>query len=122
LQAAAGVFSLDGQHFDVENNIWLIGDEYEVLVADAAHDAAPIAAAVRKRSVRAILCTPEHNDHQVDPRSPARVAQRELRELVTPLAGAEPARLDARLRERVVAADVLGRAFDVTRRDALAKE
>jgi glyoxylase-like metal-dependent hydrolase (beta-lactamase superfamily II) len=59
----AGVFSLDGEDFDVENNIWLIGDDHEVLVVDAAHDAAPIAAAVGDRSVRAILCTHGHNDH-----------------------------------------------------------
>jgi glyoxylase-like metal-dependent hydrolase (beta-lactamase superfamily II) len=59
----AGVFSLDGQDFDVENNIWLIGDDREVLVVDAAHDAAPIAGAVGDRPVRAILCTHGHNDH-----------------------------------------------------------
>ena len=59
----AGVFSLDGQDFDVENNIWLIGDDHEILVVDAAHEAAPIAAAVGDRSVRAILCTHGHNDH-----------------------------------------------------------
>ena len=59
----AGVFSLDGQDFDVENNIWLIGDDHEVLVVDAAHDADPIVAAVGGRSVRAILCTHGHNDH-----------------------------------------------------------
>ena len=59
----AGVFSLDGQDFDVENNIWLIGDDHEVIVVDAAHDAAPIVAAVGDRSVRAILCTHGHNDH-----------------------------------------------------------
>ena len=59
----AGVFSLDGQDFDVENNIWLIGDDHEFLVVDAAHDAAPIVVAVGDRSVRAILCTHGHNDH-----------------------------------------------------------
>ncbi len=59
----AGVFSLDGEDFDVENNIWLVGDDHEVLVVDAAHDAAPIAAAVGDRMVRAILCTHGHNDH-----------------------------------------------------------
>jgi glyoxylase-like metal-dependent hydrolase (beta-lactamase superfamily II) len=59
----AGVFSLDGQDFDVENNIWLIGDDHEVLVVDAPHDAAPIVAAIGDRSVRAILCTHGHNDH-----------------------------------------------------------
>jgi glyoxylase-like metal-dependent hydrolase (beta-lactamase superfamily II) len=59
----AGVFSLDGEDFDVENNIWLVGDDHEVIVVDAAHDAAPIADAVGDRTVRAILCTHGHNDH-----------------------------------------------------------
>ena len=58
-----GIFSLDGEDFDVENNIWLVGDDHEVLVIDAAHDAAPIASAVGDREVRAILCTHGHNDH-----------------------------------------------------------
>jgi glyoxylase-like metal-dependent hydrolase (beta-lactamase superfamily II) len=58
-----GVFSLDGEDFDVENNIWLVGDDHEVIVVDAAHDAVPIADAVRDRTVRAILCTHGHNDH-----------------------------------------------------------
>ena len=40
----SGVFSLDGQDFDVDNNVWLVGDDDEVLVIDAPHDAAPIAA------------------------------------------------------------------------------
>ena len=42
-----GVFSLDGQDFDVENNVWLVGDDDEVLVIDAPHDAAPIVEAIR---------------------------------------------------------------------------
>ena len=59
----AGIFSLDGEDFDVVNNIWLVGDDNEVLVVDAAHDAEPIAAALGDRTVRAILCTHGHNDH-----------------------------------------------------------
>jgi glyoxylase-like metal-dependent hydrolase (beta-lactamase superfamily II) len=59
----AGVFSLDGQDFDVENNIWLIGDDHEVLVVDAAHDAEKIAAAVGDRRVVAVVCTHAHDDH-----------------------------------------------------------
>jgi glyoxylase-like metal-dependent hydrolase (beta-lactamase superfamily II) len=59
----SGVFSLDGEDFDVDNNIWLLGDDDEVLIVDAAHDAAPIAAAVDGRRVRAIVCTHGHNDH-----------------------------------------------------------
>jgi glyoxylase-like metal-dependent hydrolase (beta-lactamase superfamily II) len=58
-----GIFSLDGEDFDVENNIWLVGDDHEVLVIDAAHDAAPIVDAIGDREVRAILCTHGHNDH-----------------------------------------------------------
>jgi glyoxylase-like metal-dependent hydrolase (beta-lactamase superfamily II) len=58
-----GTFSLDGQDFDVENNIWLLGDDHEVLVVDAAHDAAPIVQAVNGRHVAAIALTHGHNDH-----------------------------------------------------------
>ena len=59
----SGLFSIDGEDFEVENNIWLIGDDHEVIVIDAAHDAAPIAAAVGGRNVRAIFLTHGHNDH-----------------------------------------------------------
>jgi glyoxylase-like metal-dependent hydrolase (beta-lactamase superfamily II) len=63
LVTTSGIFSIDGEDFDVENNIWLLGDDHEVLVIDAAHDAAPIAAAIGDRTVRAIVCTHGHNDH-----------------------------------------------------------
>ena len=59
----SGVFSLDGQDFDVDNNVWLIGDDDEVLVIDAPHDAAPIVAAIGGRKVTAIVLTHGHNDH-----------------------------------------------------------
>jgi len=58
-----GVFSLDGEDFDVENNIWLVGDDDEVVIIDAAHQAAPIVEAVAGRSVVALICTHGHNDH-----------------------------------------------------------
>ncbi|OZC41406.1 Zn-dependent hydrolase, partial [Rhodococcus sp. WWJCD1] len=35
----SGTFSLDGGTWDVENNIWLIGDDDEVVIVDAAHTA-----------------------------------------------------------------------------------
>ena len=59
----SGIFSLDGEDFEVDNNIWLIGDDHEVVVVDAAHDHRPIAEAVRGRRVRGVLCTHGHNDH-----------------------------------------------------------
>jgi glyoxylase-like metal-dependent hydrolase (beta-lactamase superfamily II) len=59
----AGTFSLDGQDFDVENNVWIVGDEREVVVIDAAHDHRPIAEAVGDRTTRAVIATHGHNDH-----------------------------------------------------------
>lgn len=58
-----GIFSLDGEDFAVENNIWLVGDDREVLVIDAAHDAGAIADAVGDRDVLGVFCTHGHNDH-----------------------------------------------------------
>ena len=58
-----GVFSLDGEDFDVENNIWLVGDDREVVVIDAAHNHEPIVEAVGGRVVRMLICTHGHNDH-----------------------------------------------------------
>ena len=34
----SGTFSLDGGTWDVEINVWIVGDEKEVMVIDAAHD------------------------------------------------------------------------------------
>ncbi|MET8861511.1 MBL fold metallo-hydrolase [Nonomuraea sp. NPDC004580] len=59
----SGTFSLDGGTWDVDNNVWLVGDAREVVVIDAAHDAAAIAERVGGRAVRAIVCTHAHNDH-----------------------------------------------------------
>jgi glyoxylase-like metal-dependent hydrolase (beta-lactamase superfamily II) len=58
-----GTFSIDGEDFDVENNVWLIGDDTEVIVVDAAHEADPIAAVVGDRRLVAVVCTHGHNDH-----------------------------------------------------------
>ncbi|WP_068399251.1 MBL fold metallo-hydrolase [Kribbia dieselivorans] len=59
----AGTFSLDGQTFDVDNNVWVIGDDQEVIVIDAPHDADAILALVGERRVTAIVCTHAHDDH-----------------------------------------------------------
>lgn len=59
----SGIFSLDGGDFEVENNIWLVGNDHEVVVIDAAHDHQPIVHAVGDRKTVAIICTHGHNDH-----------------------------------------------------------
>jgi glyoxylase-like metal-dependent hydrolase (beta-lactamase superfamily II) len=59
----SGTFSLDGQDFEVDNNIWLVGDDREVLVIDAAHDHRPIVEAVGSRRTVGIVATHGHNDH-----------------------------------------------------------
>ena len=59
----SGTFSLDGGIWNVDNNVWLIGDDKEVIVVDAAHDVDAIAAAVGDRQVRSIVCTHAHDDH-----------------------------------------------------------
>ena len=74
-----GVFSLDGEDFDVEDNIWIVGDAQECIVIDAAHEADPIVEGVGGRKVRIILCTHAHNDHinaidQLQPQLDAPVA------------------------------------------------
>jgi glyoxylase-like metal-dependent hydrolase (beta-lactamase superfamily II) len=59
----SGTFHLDGGSWDVDNNVWLLGDDEQVLVIDAAHDAEAIAAAANGREVVAIVCTHAHDDH-----------------------------------------------------------
>ena len=58
-----GTFELDGGSWEVDNNIWLIGDDDNVVVFDAAHTAEPIVEAVGGRNVVAVVCTHGHNDH-----------------------------------------------------------
>ncbi|MBU3864880.1 MBL fold metallo-hydrolase [Streptomyces sp. 4503] len=59
----SGTFSLDGGTWEVANNVWLIGDDHEVYVIDAAHDADAIAAAIGDRRLLGIICTHGHDDH-----------------------------------------------------------
>jgi glyoxylase-like metal-dependent hydrolase (beta-lactamase superfamily II) len=59
----SGVFSLDGQDFDVDNNVWLIGDDSEVFVVDAAHEPAKIQAVIGTRRLLGVISTHGHNDH-----------------------------------------------------------
>jgi glyoxylase-like metal-dependent hydrolase (beta-lactamase superfamily II) len=59
----SGEFALDGGTWQVDNNVWLVGDDHEVVVVDAAHDAGAIEEAVGGRRLTAIVCTHGHNDH-----------------------------------------------------------
>ncbi|MFF0905324.1 UNVERIFIED_CONTAM: MBL fold metallo-hydrolase [Kocuria sp. CPCC 205316] len=59
----SGTFSLDGGTWEVENNVWIVGDDEQCIVIDPAHDAAAVAAAVGIRDTRAILLTHGHDDH-----------------------------------------------------------
>ncbi|MEY9777090.1 MBL fold metallo-hydrolase [Arthrobacter sp. MW3 TE3886] len=59
----SGTFSLDGGTWDVENNVWILGDDTECVIIDPAHDPAAVAAAVSGRKVTAILLTHGHDDH-----------------------------------------------------------
>ena len=82
----SGTFSLDGETFDVDNNVWVVGDDEECVVIDAPHDVDGILAVVGERRVKAILCTHAHDDHvrvapalrqrvtRADPAAPGRPA------------------------------------------------
>lgn len=59
----SGTFSLDGGTWEVDNNVWIVGDDREVLVIDAGHDAEAIAQAVGDRRLVAVVCTHAHDDH-----------------------------------------------------------
>ncbi|MBC9733743.1 MBL fold metallo-hydrolase [Nocardioides marmotae] len=76
----SGTFSLDGETFDVDNNIWVVGDDAECVVIDAPHSVDAILDVVGDRTVKAILLTHAHDDH-------CRVAP-ELRERVNGGSGA----------------------------------
>ena len=59
----SGTFSLDGGSWDVDNNVWLVGDDTECVVIDAPHQLEPILDLIGGRTLTAILCTHAHNDH-----------------------------------------------------------
>ncbi|GAA1026444.1 MBL fold metallo-hydrolase [Virgisporangium ochraceum] len=59
----SGQFTLDGGSWDVDNNVWIVGDATECVVIDAAHDADAIVQRVGNRTVKAVICTHAHNDH-----------------------------------------------------------
>ena len=58
-----GTFSLDGGTWEVDNNVWIIGDDQHVTIIDPAHDVDKIATKVAGRTVEKILLTHAHDDH-----------------------------------------------------------
>ena len=58
-----GVFQLAGVPTELENNVWVLGNDEEVIVVDASHDAAPIVEVVGGRKVKLIFSTHGHRDH-----------------------------------------------------------
>ena len=60
---ASGTFSLDGETHEVENNIWVVGDDFECVVIDAPHSVEAILSVVAGRKVKAILLTHAHDAH-----------------------------------------------------------
>ncbi len=61
----SGEFRLDGETHQVDNNVWIVGDDTEAVVIDAAHTT-PTPSRRRwgsGRCARAIVCTHAHNDH-----------------------------------------------------------
>jgi glyoxylase-like metal-dependent hydrolase (beta-lactamase superfamily II) len=59
----SGTFNLDGGSWDVDNNVWLVGDDAECVVIDAPHQLEPILDLIGDRKLTAILCTHAHDDH-----------------------------------------------------------
>ncbi|WP_150239584.1 MBL fold metallo-hydrolase [Nocardiopsis quinghaiensis] len=59
----SGTFALDGGEWEVDNNVWVVGDRDQALVIDAAHDADAILGVVGDRELVAVVCTHGHSDH-----------------------------------------------------------
>ncbi|EMF00962.1 MBL fold metallo-hydrolase [Streptomyces mobaraensis NBRC 13819 = DSM 40847] len=59
----SGTFSLDGGTWEVDNNVWIVGDDHEAIVIDAAHDPDAVAEALGDRRLLAVVCTHAHDDH-----------------------------------------------------------
>ena len=55
--------SADGGSGTAETNVWVIGDDEEVIVIDPGRDAAAVFDVVGDREVLAVICTHGHADH-----------------------------------------------------------
>ncbi|QIM18498.1 MBL fold metallo-hydrolase [Leucobacter coleopterorum] len=54
---------LPPEGIELDNNVWIVGDDEQVLIIDAAHDADAIVQAVGEREVLGLLLTHGHEDH-----------------------------------------------------------
>ena len=60
----SGTFELDGGSWEVENNVWIVGDDKECVVIDPAHDGRRIVKSIpHERKVIGVIATHAHNDH-----------------------------------------------------------
>lgn len=59
----SGTFSLDGGTWEVDNNVWIVGDDQRCLVIDPAHSPEAVRDAVAGREVTAVVLTHGHDDH-----------------------------------------------------------
>ncbi|WP_144791968.1 MBL fold metallo-hydrolase [Kocuria palustris] len=59
----SGTFSLDGGTWEVDNNVWIVGDDQRCLVIDPAHSPEAVRDAVAGREVEAVVLTHGHDDH-----------------------------------------------------------
>ena len=53
----SGKFRLDGGEWDVDNNVYVVGDDSSVYVVDPSHDLDAVAELVGDRRVEGILLT-----------------------------------------------------------------
>ncbi|PWD51418.1 hypothetical protein C8046_12900 [Serinibacter arcticus] len=58
-----GTHPVDGREVELDNNVWIVGDDTEVVVIDASHQPQVIADAIGGRRVVGILLTHGHRDH-----------------------------------------------------------
>jgi glyoxylase-like metal-dependent hydrolase (beta-lactamase superfamily II) len=56
-------YEFDGIMVDLENNVWVLGDDDEAMVIDAPHHAQPIIDLVDGRRVVGVAITHAHRDH-----------------------------------------------------------
>lgn len=59
----SGTFSLDGETHEVENNVWILGDDEHCIVFDAPHSVQAVDDLVGERECLGILLTHAHDDH-----------------------------------------------------------